>query len=275
MKFITKIIIPVSVLGLSAPPAMAACSDVDRNTLLNIATAVVDETDIPGDAFGILGDNGGFGLDMWVTMVDETGKVCHVVNTAGSGALIGNSSWLGSRVISAQKSSTANAFSLDGFAISTGILYGTVQDNNSLFGLQHSNPVDSTEAYEGPASRYGTANDPLTNERIGGVNVFGGGNALYLGGVKVGAIGVSGDTSCTDHVVAWKIREALGMDGVPNGFTTFNFNADGSDLDLGGVKGDEIIIDFDNSDAASVGWKHPACPNTPPDASDEGAIIFK
>ncbi len=268
-------------LGLSglvslalAQNAMAACSDVNRNTLLAIATAVVNEQDIPGP-LGNLGDNGGFGLDMWVTMVDETGKVCHVVNTAGSGALIGNSSWLGSRVISAQKANTANAFSLDGYAISTGILYGTVQDNNSLFGLQHSNPVDAEEAYDGSPNNYGTHNDPLKGERPGGINVFGGGHALYLGGVKVGAIGVSGDTSCTDHVVSWKIRKALGMDAVPNGFTTANFNANGTPLALGGDKGDEIIIDFDNSDAASVGWKHPACPNTPPDATDEGAILFK
>jgi uncharacterized protein GlcG (DUF336 family) len=25
----------------------------------------------------------------------------------------------------------------------------------------------------------------------------------------VGALGVSGDTSCTDHIVAWKLRKAL------------------------------------------------------------------
>ena len=86
---------------------------------------------------------------MWVAAVDETGKVCGIVNTAGSGAAIGNKSWLGSRVIAIQKATTANAFSLDGFSISTANLYGLTQPGGSLFGLQHSNPVDASIAYLG------------------------------------------------------------------------------------------------------------------------------
>jgi uncharacterized protein GlcG (DUF336 family) len=150
---------------------------------------------------------------MWVVMVDETGIVCHVINTsdpnASNGKHIGNNSWLGSRVIAAQKANTANAFSLDYYAISTANLFGTVQDNQSLFGLQQSNPVDAQAAYFGNARRFGTERDPMTGQRIGGVNVFGGGLALYneAGTKKIGAIGVSGDTSCTDHVVAWKRRD--------------------------------------------------------------------
>lgn len=69
-------------------------------------------------------------------------------------------------------------------------------------------------AYQGSASEFGTDEDPLIGKRIGGVNVFGGGLALYQGGKKVGAIGVSGDTSCTDHVVAWKVRHALGFGSI-------------------------------------------------------------
>ena len=45
---------------------------------------------------------GGLSLNMWATFVDETGKVCAVVNTGAKGALAGNSQWLGSRVIFAQ-----------------------------------------------------------------------------------------------------------------------------------------------------------------------------
>jgi len=53
---------------------------------------------------------------------------------------------------------------------------------------------------------------------VGGVNVFGGGIALYDDyGNKVGAIGVSGDTSCADHANAWLIREGLGLDNTPAG----------------------------------------------------------
>lgn len=130
---------------------------------------------------------------------------------------------MGSRVISAQKANTANAFSLDVVSISTGALYAAVQPGGSLFGLQESNPVNAAVAYTGSTSQYGTNNDPLVGQRIGGVNVFGGGLALYKNGHKVGAIGVSGDTSCTDHAFAWKVRDALGLGaGSPGGFELLN-----------------------------------------------------
>ncbi|MEI6542789.1 MAG: heme-binding protein [Methylococcales bacterium] len=163
--------------------------------------------------------NGGYGLPMWISAVDETGTVCAVVNSAGSGAAIGNKSWLGSRVISMQKANTANAFSLDAFSISTAQLYGLTQPGGSLFGLQESNPINPAVAYAGNATNFGAGtSDPAVGLRIGGVNVFGGGLALYKKGVKVGAIGVSGDTSCTDHAVAWKLRALMGLDSVPGGF---------------------------------------------------------
>src|SRR6202007_3207912 len=99
------------------------------------------------------------------------------------------SQWPGSRVISAQKANTANAFSLNGLALSTANLYSAVQPGGSLYGLQHSNPVDTAAAYQGPSTKYGTANDPLVGQKIGGVNVFGGGLALYdQYGLVVGAV---------------------------------------------------------------------------------------
>ena len=49
----------------------------------------------------------------------------------------------------------------------------------SLFGLQASNPVDTGVAYGGNPANYGQPNDPMVGGRIGGVNVFGGGLALY------------------------------------------------------------------------------------------------
>src|SRR5690606_29968642 len=65
---------------------------------------------------------------------------------------------------------------------------------------------------------FGRHNDPMVGEAIGGVNVFGGGLGLYdEDGALVGAVGVSGDTSCTDHIVAWKLRDALQLDFVPTG----------------------------------------------------------
>src|ERR1700722_1324563 len=59
--------------------------------------------------------NGGFGLQMWATVVNRDGVVCAV---AFSGHTRGDQ-WPGSRVISAQKANTANAFSLPGLALST------------------------------------------------------------------------------------------------------------------------------------------------------------
>src|SRR6267154_3799548 len=147
--------------------------------------------------------NGGFNLDMWATVVNRDGAVCAVAFT---GVNRGNQ-WPGSRVISAQKANTANAFSLPALALSTANLYTAVQPGGSLYGLQASNPVNTEVAYGGNAANYGQPNDPMVGGKIGGVNVFGGGLALYnKTGVLVGALGVSGDTSCTDHIVAWKTR---------------------------------------------------------------------
>ena len=68
---------------------------------------------------------------------------------------------------------------------------------------------------EGEAEKYGTENDPLIGRFVGGVNVFGGGLALYDSDNELlGAIGVSGDTSCADHNIAWRTRNALGLDHV-------------------------------------------------------------
>lgn len=168
-----------------------------------------------------LAETSGLNNQMWATIVDRDGVVCAV---AFSGKNRG-AQWLGSRVISAQKANTANAFSLDsssssngsgqanGLALSTGNLYTAVQSGGSLFGLQFSNPVDPSVAYAGPSNQYGTANDPMVGRKPGGVNVFGGGLALYATGkVLVGGVGVSGDTSCADHDIAWRVRNNLGLD---------------------------------------------------------------
>ena len=158
--------------------------------------------------------NGGFNLDMWATVVNRDGVVCAVAFTGENRG----SQWPGSRVISAQKANTANAFSLPALALSTANLYAAVQPGGTLYGLQHSNPVDTTTAYRGPATNFGLANDPMVGRRIGGVNVFGGGLGLYNErGVLVGAIGVSGDTSCADHNIAWRTRNTLRLDFVPAG----------------------------------------------------------
>jgi uncharacterized protein GlcG (DUF336 family) len=203
-------------------------------------------------------ETSGLDLQMWGTVVNRDGVVCAV---AFSGANRG-SQWPGSRVISAQKANTANAFSLNGLALSTANLYSAAQGTSgatplggSLYGLQFSNPVDTEAAYGGNPANYGRHNDPMVGERVGGVNVFGGGLALYNGARKViGAVGVSGDTSCADHMIGWWVRANLGLDNLAG---------------VGGVSGDparpdNMILDDINGDGNGVtdGFEQPNCINT-------------
>jgi len=162
--------------------------------------------------------SGGLGFPMWLTLVDGVGRVCAVTNSLPNSGDASSDIWLGSRVISAQKANTANSFSIGSLALSTANLYSAVQPGGSLYGLQHSNPVDTNAAYSGNAASYGLPNDPMVGKRIGGINVFGGGLPLYNARKElVGAIGVSGDTSCADHNIAWRTRRRLGLDWVPAG----------------------------------------------------------
>jgi len=183
--------------------------------------------------------------EQWGSIVNRDGKVCAVAFTgADRGA-----QWPGSRVIAAQKAYTANAFSLPGLALSTANLYFSNQPGSSLFGLQFSNPVDPKEAYDGEASNFGTSHDPMVNTRVGGVNVFGGGLALYAAnGDILGAVGVSGDSSCADHNIAWRTRANLRLDYVPAGVSG---NAS---------RPDNIVYDIVGGQSAS-GWGHPHCVN--------------
>jgi uncharacterized protein GlcG (DUF336 family) len=193
--------------------------------------------------------NGGFGLNMWGTVVNRDGVVCAVAFTGSNRG----SQWPGSRVISAQKANTANAFSLPTLSLSTANLYSAVQPGGSLFGLQASNPVDTAVAYRGDPSNYGQANDPMVGGRIGGVNVFGGGLALYNAqGQLIGAVGVSGDSSCADHNIAWRTRHTLNLDFVPAGVSTDKARPDNIVYDIVNPTGFPIGV-------SPGGWGHPAC----------------
>lgn len=184
-------------------------------------------------------NNGGLGFHMWASIVDRDGIVRSV---AFSGTDRG-AQWPGSRIISAQKAYTANAFSLPGFALSTANLYTIVQSGNFAFGIQHSNPVNPEVAYRGMPEKVGTSEDGMIGGKIGGVNVFGGGLALYDAmGNLLGGIGVSGDTSTADHNIAWRLRAELMLDYVPAGP-----HADGND---------NIVYDLIDGKSAS-GWGHP------------------
>ncbi len=238
MKNNTRTLSVVLAGGLLSASAVASansdCKGLPSHAKLRLAVSSV----VAG------GGNAGLANNMWGTVVNRDGQVCAVVFSGTDR----DDQWPLSRVISAQKANTANGLSLDGFALSTGNLNGTVQPGGSLFGLQESNPVDTGVAYGDPehdggnARQYGQPNDPLTGEFVGGVNVFGGGLALYtVSGRVIGALGVSGDTSCTDHIVAWKTRDALALDNVPNGV------ASGTD---------NLIL---NDPPTAGSFEHPSC----------------
>ena len=98
----------------------------------------------------------------------------------------------------------------------------------------------------------------MVGDTVAGVNVFGGGLALYDSQKKVvGAVGASGDTSCADHNIAWRVRHLLGLDFLSG---------------VGGVSGDSarpdnIVFDitdnpFGGTGISAGGFGHPKCLNT-------------
>ena len=271
MRRAAKMILTVSLLGavLLFSTLTRAMADDECEGLLPMALQSALAAATAAEASGL-------NNNMWATIVNRDGVVCAV---AFSGANRG-AQWPGSRVISAQKANTANAFSLDsssftggsgqpaGLALSTANLYSAVNPGGSLYGLQHSNPVNPAVAYAGNPENYGQTNDPMVGRRIGGVNVFGGGLALYAKGhVLVGGLGVSGDTSCADHNIAWRTRHLLGLD---------HMAASGSLPAVPGPAGifagdaphpDNIIFDIvpnpnGGTGNSASGFGHPKCLNT-------------
>src|SRR5450755_2294720 len=150
----------IGVLKADDNGGSSGCGNLPNFTALKAALAAATSTEASG-----------LNNQMWGTIVDRDGIVCAVAFTGGNRG----SQWPGSRVISAQKANTANAFSLPQLALSTANLYSATQPGGSLFGLQASNPVNTRVAYRGESKNYGQSDDPMTGGKIGGVNVFGGG----------------------------------------------------------------------------------------------------
>jgi hypothetical protein len=118
--------------------------------------------------------------------------------------------------------------------MSTARLYTLSQPGHSLFGAANGNPFNPLCA--------GPANDTATGigKSCGGTITFGGGLGLYKGQTRVGGLGVSGDTACTDHEIAKRVRQAAGL--APNN-----------------LPADDIL--YTTVDGPSP-FAHPLCPNT-------------
>lgn len=195
--------------------------------------------------------NGGFNHHVWGTIVDRDGIVCAIAYTGETR----DAQWPGSRVLSAQKASTANAFSIERMALSTANLYKATQPGGALSGAQDSMPVNTQAAHAGPAEDYGSASDPLKGKLIGGTSVSAGGLALYdASGAIIGGLGVAGDSACADHNVAWRTRHTLNLDYIVSGVASPNNN-------------DQVIYDLQADGKSTSGYGHPVC------AGEEASVM--
>src|SRR5437016_5735797 len=179
------------------------------------------------------GEAGGLfhGTRMWAAVVNRNGELCAFATSKDDPTQV----WPGSQAIAKAKAYTANAFSLDGLALSTAMLYTFTQPGHSLWGLNQSNLFNPK--FLAPP----TGSDEGTGRIAGGIITFGGGVPLYSGSHIVGGLGISGDTACTDHEIAKRVRDAAGMNP-PGGATVDD-------------------ISYSSKDGPSV-FTHPLCPNT-------------
>jgi hypothetical protein len=119
-------------------------------------------------------------------------------------------------------------------ALSTANLYAPTQPGGSLYGLNNSNPFNPV--FQPQNSGIGFV--------PGGVITFGGGVALYQGGQIIGGLGVSGDTSCADHAISYRMRKAAGLDGIPSMAV--------------GLNGTDNIL-YAATGTTPTGFQHPHC----------------
>ncbi|MGH9560943.1 MAG: GlcG/HbpS family heme-binding protein [Terracidiphilus sp.] len=215
-----------------AAQSKADCSGLpDAGRLRSVVQSVVRE----GAA-----KNGGMGNQEWAAVVNRDGIVCTTIFSGTTRA----DQWPGSRMIAAEKANTANALSGRDYALSTANIYSASQPGQSLYSLTTSAPPNPAAAFGDPVT-FGTPNDPMVGKAVGGVIVFAGGLPLYeKSGKLIGGLGLSGDTSCTDHVIAWKVRHQLELDAVPMGPSPDH--------------NDNLILDIHNGVSES-GFGHPSC----------------
>ena len=184
-------------------------------------------TPAPGSAGGLFG-----GTRMWGAVVNRDGRICAFGPTADVDP---RDVWPGSQAIAKAKAYTANAFSRDALALSTARLYTFSQPGHSLWGLNQSNPFDPDCL--APIAGVGGGLGRI----CAGIITFGGGVPLYHAGKIIGGLGVSGDTACTDHEIAKRVRAAFGLNPP------------------GGAGADDIV--YSPPDPESV-FAHPVCVNT-------------
>jgi len=191
-------------LLLSTPALADENCNIPIGTVRNLQAKLGIVVNLPDGNGGLFKPN-----RMWSAVVDRQGVLCSVVSSNPD-------AWPGSRSIAIAKASTANDFSNSKTALSTANLYSFTQPANtalattfpagSLYGLNNSNPFNPEFQEQGT----GIGKVP------GGIITFGGGVPLYVGGQVIGGLGVSGDTACADHAIAFRMRRLAGLDGTPS-----------------------------------------------------------
>jgi uncharacterized protein GlcG (DUF336 family) len=150
-----------------------------------------------GDAGGIFA-----GKLEWAAIVNRQGEICAAAAATEDPA----SAWPAGQATAKAKAYTANAFSTDAQPMSTARLYTLALDGHSMRGMAEPSPFNP-ECLETPD------NAGRTDGRIcGGLVALGGGVPLYKGKIRIGGLGVSGDTACADHEIAKRIRHIAQLD---------------------------------------------------------------
>jgi uncharacterized protein GlcG (DUF336 family) len=268
MKKIMRLLTPALLLaGASfASSAMATtCADLPKYAELKTALQTV--------ATGPTA-NGGFGMPVWLALLNTKGEVCAILNQAGSsldGIDITQEASLGHRIFAIHKANTANAFSHSHIAIASASLYNAFQPGGALDSDATNIINNQLNPYAGDTAKFGTPNDPLIGKVVGGASGLGGGLALFnKDKKKVGSIGVSGDTVCTDHVIAWKIREMLAGGAYTGANVPFGVSAAHNDMMVQDIK-----PNLKGGAGFSAGtYGHATCVNNPKEAQAGGAIEF-
>ncbi|MBL8237820.1 MAG: heme-binding protein [Bryobacterales bacterium] len=227
--------LPLLALCLAAAP-LASADDDRRAACRDLPTAsqlkahLNGLNTVPAALGGAGGQIGGLfnGARMWAAVVNRDGEVCAAVTSTNDPSQV----WPGSQAIAKAKAYTANAFSLDDFALSTARLYTFTQPGHSLWSLGQSNLFDA-----GALASPDNANKN-TGKIAGGLIFFGGGLPIYKAGKIIGGLGISGDTSCADHEVAKRVRHLAGLNPA------------------GGALADDIK--YSSVDGAGV-FTHPLC----------------
>lgn len=148
---------------------------------------------------------------MWSAIVDGQGVLCSVVS-------IDPDAWPGSRSIAIAKAATAKQLQQQParaihrqpvFVHPTGQYRADDEDLPGRLVLrpQQLQPFNPDLQEQGAGVR----------EVPGGIITFGSGVPLYERGRVIGGLGVSGDSACADHAVAFRMRKLADLDGTPGG----------------------------------------------------------